>query len=74
MFKIHFQLIISGSLTLATGYFIYTTLKIYKLRKKYKHIPGPPANGILGFYMGNIVEIRNAKKRNVKLEDKLVEW
>lgn len=32
----------------------YKTVKIYLLRRKYRHIPGPPTNGLFGFYMGNL--------------------
>nr|QUF59390.1 cytochrome p450 CYP3049F1 [Brachionus angularis] len=35
-------------------FFLYKTMKIYLLRKKYSHLPGPKTNGIIGFYMGNL--------------------
>ena len=35
-------------------FFLTKTLKIYSLRKKYRNVPGPPTNGILGFYLGNL--------------------
>lgn len=33
---------------------IYKTVKIYLIRRKYRHLPGPPTNGLLGFYLGNL--------------------
>lgn len=32
----------------------YHTVKMYILRRKYRHIPGPATKGIIGFYMGNL--------------------
>lgn len=29
----------------AATFFVYKTIKIYMIRKKYKHIPGPKTNG-----------------------------
>ena len=29
----------------AGAYFIYKTAKIYLVRRKYRHIPGPPTKG-----------------------------
>lgn len=49
-----FTLFIGSGLSAALAHF---TLKIYVLRKKYTHIPGPPTKGILGFYLGNLIEI-----------------
>lgn len=37
----NFELALTGFTTLAVSYFTYYTLKIYALRQKYKHIPGP---------------------------------
>jgi hypothetical protein len=53
---------------------IYYTIKIYNLRKRYAHIPGPPANGIIGFYLGNLLEIRNSRSNHKTLMHKNVEW
>ena len=39
--------------------FVYFTVKIYLLRRKFIHIPGPPTKGILGFYLGNIAYSKN---------------
>lgn len=33
---------------------VYKTVKIYLIRRKYRHLPGPPTNGLLGFYLGNL--------------------
>lgn len=36
------------------SFFVYKTIKIYLIRRKYRHLPGPPTHGIFGFYMGNL--------------------
>lgn len=54
--------------------FLRYSLKIYHLRQKYKHIPGPPANGILGFYLGNYLEIREYQSKDKLVMDKVLEW
>ena len=56
MYDLDFKLLSTCFLTFALGLFTYYTIKIYFLRKKYEHIPGPPANGILGFYFGNVFD------------------
>ena len=53
MIDFKLDIIISSALTILVGLFSYYSLKKYLLRQKYKHIPGPPANGLLGFYFGN---------------------
>lgn len=58
-----------------TGLVAYFTIKIYILRKKYAHIPGPPTrSGILGFYLGNLLDIMDAYKRGVIFPEMLLEW
>lgn len=47
-----FMSIVIGTALLC--FFIYKTIKIYLIRKKFRHLPGPPTNGILGFYLGNL--------------------
>ena len=72
MIEINYKLFLTGISTTLVGYFTYYTLKIYFLRQKYKHIPGPPANGILGFYFGNIFEIKG--NNNQLLMNQVAEW
>jgi len=52
----------------------YYTIKIYNLRKKFAHIPGPPATGLIGFYLGNVLEIRNFRNNDQLLMHNIVEW
>ena len=72
MIEINYKLFLAGISTILVGYFTYYTLKIYFLRQKYKHIPGPPSNGILGFYFGNILEIKRSS--NKLLMNQVAEW
>jgi hypothetical protein len=75
MHDLDFKLLSTCFLTFALGLFTYYTIKIYFLRKKYEHIPGPPANGILGFYFGNVFEIIITTRRNKMIYmDKISEW
>lgn len=55
------------------SFFVYKTLKIYFLRKKYRHIPGPKTKGILGFYLGNVLEIKNLPKNKI-FPDLVADW
>ena len=48
---------ISILFTLVLMVFVYFTVKIYLMRKRYQHIPGPKTKGVLGFYMGNLDEV-----------------
>nr|ATW72320.1 cytochrome p450 CYP3049E5 [Brachionus calyciflorus] len=41
------------------GLFTLKTIKIYLIRRRYKHLPGPKTNGIIGFYFGQYFEIVN---------------
>ena len=74
MIEINYKLFLTGISTTLVGYFTYYTLKIYFLRQKYKHIPGPPANGILGFYLGNVLEANAARRDNRMLIDLISGW
>ena len=42
--------------SLSLGFFAYKTIKIYLVRRKYRHVPGPKTNGITGFFLGNLDE------------------
>ena len=55
-------------------FFIHYSLKVYFLRQRYRHIPGPPANGIIGFYFGNALEIKAFQNQGYLLMDKILEW
>nr|ATW72318.1 cytochrome p450 CYP3049B5 [Brachionus calyciflorus] len=54
-------------------YLIYITVKIYFLRRKYRHIPGPKTKGIIGFYLGNIPELKSLISHKMA-PDIFVEW
>jgi hypothetical protein len=68
-----FNLIISSLITAAVGLFSYGTVKMYSLRSRYRHIPGPPTKGILGFYLGNIFEIAKAFQEKKLIDDVILE-
>jgi hypothetical protein len=68
------DILIPSALTALVGLFSYHTYKIYSLRQKYKHIPGPPANGLLGFYFGNTIELLSKKRQGMVLVDVYNEW
>jgi hypothetical protein len=69
------NLIISSLIAISTCYFTHYTYKIYKLRQKYNHLPGPPANGILGFYFGNTFQVVSMiRGKNIMLIEVMEEW
>jgi hypothetical protein len=74
MIDFKLDIIISSALTILVGLFSYYSLKKYLLRQKYKHIPGPPANGLLGFYFGNTLDLFNKKRQGIELIDVFTEW
>jgi hypothetical protein len=43
------------------------------LRRKYEHIPGPKTSGLLGFYLGNLVDIKKIPKDKL-YHDLLLDW
>jgi hypothetical protein len=70
-----FKLLSTFFLTFVLGLFSYYTIKIYFLRRKYEHIPGPPASGIIGFYFGNVFEILvYTRRKKMIYMDKVAEW
>lgn len=52
----------------------YITIKIYRERQRFSHIPGPKTQGILGFYIGNLAELTKVEQKGKLLADKYVEW
>ena len=69
------ELILTSLFTVLAVCVGYYTLKIYNLRKRYAHIPGPPANGLIGFYLGNVIELYRNEKINKKVNNDLIlEW
>ena len=55
--------------------FSYYTVKIYLLRSRYSHIPGPGTKGIFGFYLGNVLDLRKTVHKDKKIADDLIlEW
>ena len=74
MLEINVQYVVSAFVSLLIGVFTYYTVKIYQLRQKYKHIPGPPANGLIGFYLGNTPEIVRKKREGKDLVEIWIEW
>nr|UOU03257.1 cytochrome P450 3049B1-1 [Brachionus rubens] len=53
--------------------FGYKTLQIYLLRRKYRHIPGPKTQGILGFYLGNAIDIAASANKKT-FPDVISDW
>ncbi len=41
------KILFAGLASFATGYFIYYAGKIFYVRRKYKHIPGPETKGYI---------------------------
>ena len=59
----------------SVSFFVYKTFQIYRMRKRYEHIPGPPTPpGILGFYLGNLQKIAYTMSNGKLLADLMIEW
>jgi hypothetical protein len=59
---------------IALIYFVYYTIKVYFVRQKYQHIPGPPADGLIGFYTGNVFDLIKSYKTGKVYGDVQLEW
>lgn len=59
---------------LGSSYLVYKTLRIYLNRRKYRHLPGPPTNGILGFYFGNVIDMPKYLENGKIFNQFLLEW
>jgi hypothetical protein len=57
-----------------TGFFAYWTLITYLERRKYRHIPGPPTKGILGFYFGHASELIENEKQKKMFYEMMLTW
>ena len=68
------QFFVAFSVTILTILFSYYTFTIYKLRRKYEHIPGPPTKGILGFYFGHLFEFFKLTKEYKVNNELVIEW
>lgn len=69
-----YQILTASLGTLVLSLFTYYSYKIYRLRKKYEHIPGPPANGIIGFYLGNLFDYVKTLYNSKLANDLVLEW
>jgi hypothetical protein len=69
------KMLLPGLATAITGIFTYYTLKIYFIRRRYRHIPGPPTKGILGFYFGQVFELKENKEIKKRVTaDLYLDW
>lgn len=60
--------------SLGVGFFIYKTVQIYLVRRQYRHIPGAPTKGIIGFYCGHLREVTRAFKDGQVMDNLFIEW
>nr|UOU03248.1 cytochrome P450 3049E2-2 [Brachionus rubens] len=56
------------------GLIAYKTFKIYLMRRKYKHIPGPKTKGILEFFIGQYITINKYTSQNKVIGQLQQEW
>ena len=53
----NFEIFLISVITIFIGFITFFTFKIYNLRKKYSHLPGPVAKGIIIIYI-NIYRLK----------------
>lgn len=51
----------------------YYTVKVYFLRRKYSHLPGPRSKGLIDFYFGQYFTITRHMSNNI-LQELHLEW
>lgn len=56
------------------GALSYHSIKIYFLRRKYKHLPGPRSKGLIGFYFGQYFKVVRHMSEKKILQDLHLEW
>lgn len=71
--KLPYSEILKLSICASLILLVYKTIKLYLLRQKYSHIPGPKTNGLLGFYLANIPELKELVKLKM-VPDILTDW
>nr|AHL88997.1 cytochrome p450 3049E1 [Brachionus koreanus] len=67
------KILISLSAALV-GAFSYYSFKIFLLRRKYRHLPGPSSKGLIGFYFGQYFRIVKHISAKKILQDLHFEW
>jgi len=60
--------------TFCSVYVVYYITKTYKNRRRYKHLPGPPADGIGGFLFGNLFELIDLSKNGKTFCEIQADW
>ena len=68
------EIIISVSVGAVLAFVGYRIFNIYLKRKKYSHIPGPPADGLFGFIFGNLFEMIKMTRKSGNFADTLNKW
>nr|QEV83790.1 cytochrome P450 [Brachionus rotundiformis] len=66
--------ILKSLLAVVFGAFTYHSFKLYILRRKYRHLPGPRSSGIIGFYFGQYFEIIRHVSSNKILQQLHLDW
>jgi hypothetical protein len=62
------------SLSSAGAFVVYYIGKCLWNKYKFRHIPGPPAHGVLGFLLGNIANIKDKLDRGEVFYQIAWEW
>jgi hypothetical protein len=60
--------------TFCSVYAVFYIIKTYQNRRRYKHLPGPPADGISGFLFGNLFEIIELSKKGKPFCEIQADW
>ncbi len=63
--------ILAGTLA---SFVLYKAGRIYLIRRKYRHIPGPSTTGVIGYFFGNTSDIVKFKNEGKVFVDFLTDW
>ncbi|RNA07543.1 cholesterol 24-hydroxylase-like [Brachionus plicatilis] len=56
------------------GAFSYHSIRLYLIRRKYRHLPGPRSKGIIGFYFGQYFDIIEHVSSKRILQELHLQW
>ena len=57
-----------------SSFITYWALKTYLIRRRFKHIPGPPTKGVYGFFFGNLTEVIQNQRNGGMFFELMSKW
>lgn len=68
-----FSILLYVSVSIFTALFVYYAYSVCKLEEKYKHIPGPKPQGLVGFLFGCSTYVKKYVQKGIPVIEYLTE-